>query len=157
MAIMDELLHFSVDGTPFDCNLENGTALIDNQIDLGVTGRDPGQGEPLYMCFVVTTAFTDGGDAATLSLRLRSDSSAAIHDTTSTGHITTPPILKANLAAGDRYVYPVPPAGTGNTYERYLGVQAVIATAGFDAGNIEVFLTKDPMGVHIGGYADAAN
>ena len=156
MAIMDSLLHFSVDGTPFDCNLEAGTSLITNQIDLGVTGRDPGAGQQMYMCFVVTTAFTDGGDAATLSLRLRSDSSAAIHATTSTGHITSPPILKAALAVGDRYVYPLPPAGTSNTYERYLGVQVVVAT-GFDAGNIEVFLTADPMGTNIDGYADASN
>lgn len=156
MAIMDTLGHFSTVGTPYDATNEAGTDLIPNQIDLSVIGRDPGAGEPLYLNFVVTVAFTDGGDAATLSLRLRSDSTASIHATTSTGHITTPPVLKAALALGDSYSYPLPPGSRGNTYEQFLGVQAVIATAGFDAGSLEVWIGREPV-TSKKFYADATN
>lgn len=156
MAIMDTLGHFSTVGTPYDATNEAGTDLIPNQIDLSVIGRDPGAGQPVYLNFVVTTAFTDGGDAATLSLRLRSDSTASIHATTSTGHITTPPLLKAALVLNDKFTFILPPGSRGNTYEQFLGVQAVIATAGFDAGSLEVWLGHDPLTSNKT-YADATN
>jgi hypothetical protein len=141
MAIMDERTAF---GDSFDCDLEASTALLTNQIDLGAAGEDPGNGQVVYMNVAVTETFTDGGDSATLQLRVASDASAAIHATASTGHLLTAPMLKALLVAGNTFSFALPVSGLA--YERYLGVQAIIATAGFDAGMIDVWLSPDPMG-----------
>lgn len=150
MAIIDSRTQFGVN---FDLQQEAGTFLFTNQIDLGIAGRDPGNGQPLYLNCVVTEAFTDGGDSATLQLRLRSDDTAVIHATTSTGHFETPTILKAALALGKKYSFPIPVEGTA--YERFLGLQGVVATAGFDAGMITAWLSPDPIGWK--SYADAVN
>ena len=157
MAIMDELGQFNTEGTPYDLDQENATYVLPNSIDLGLTGRDPGMGQPVYLNIVVTEAFTDGGDSATLSFSLNSDSVEDVAESGSTIHLITPPLLKAALVAGARYSYTVPPAGGGNTYERYLGLMAIIATAGFDSGMVEAWLGHDPIGIHIGGFADATN
>ena len=150
MAIIDSLALFAEN---FDLDQETGTYLFTNQIDLGIAGRDPGNGAPLYLNVVVEETFTDGGDAATLQLRLRSDDSATIHATTSTGHFETPTILKAALVAGNKFSFPIPVQGTA--YERYLGLQAVVGTAGFDAGEITAWLSPDPIGWKA--YPDATN
>lgn len=150
MAIMDSLTLFCEN---MDLDQETGTYLAANQIDLGVAGRDPGNGQVVYLNVVVEETFTDGGDSATLQLRLRSDDSAAIHATTSTGHFETPTILKAALVAGNKFSFALPIAGTA--YERYLGLQAVVGTAGFDAGEITAWLSLDPIGWKA--YADAQN
>lgn len=141
MAIMDSRTLF---GEDFDLDQEAGTYLLTNQIDLGTAGRDPGNGQPVYLNVVVTETFTDGGDSATLQLRLASDDSASIHATTSTGHLLTAPMLKALLVAGNRFSFPIPVEGLA--YERFLGLQAIIATAGFDAGMITAWLSLDPIG-----------
>jgi hypothetical protein len=150
MAIIDSLALFAEN---FDLDQETGTFLFTNQIDLGIAGRDPGNGAPLYLNVVVEETFTDGGDAATLQLRLRSDDSATIHATTSTGHFETPTILKAALVAGNKFSFPIPVQGTA--YERYLGLQAVVGTAGFDAGELTAWLSPDPIGWKA--YPDATN
>lgn len=150
MAIIDSLTLF---GDDFDCDQETGTFLLTNQVDLGVAGRDPGNGATVYLNVAVTETFTDGGDSATLQLRVASDDTASIHDTTSTGHLLTPTMLKAALVAGNTFSYALPVSGTA--YERYLGVQAIVGTAGFDAGMITVWLSPDPIGWKA--YADATN
>jgi hypothetical protein len=150
MAIIDSLALFAEN---FDLDQETGTFLFTNQIDLGIAGRDPGNGAPLYLNVVVEETFTDGGDAATLQLRLRSDDSATIHATTSTGHFETPTILKAALVVGNKFSFPIPVQGTA--YERYLGLQAVVGTAGFDAGELTAWLSPDPIGWKA--YPDATN
>lgn len=141
MAIMDSRTLF---GEDFDLDQEAGTYLLTNQIDLGSAGRDPGNGQPVYLNVVVTETFTDGGDSATLQLRLASDDSASIHATTSTGHLLTAPMLKALLVAGNRFSFPIPVEGLA--YERFLGLQAIVGTAGFDAGMITAWLSLDPIG-----------
>lgn len=141
MAIMDSRTLF---GEDFDLDQEAGTYLLTNQIDLGTAGRDPGNGQPVYLNVVVTETFTDGGDSATLQLRLASDDSASIHATTSTGHLLTAPMLKALLVAGNRFSFPIPVEGLA--YERFLGLQAIVGTAGFDAGMITAWLSLDPIG-----------
>lgn len=150
MSIMDARTLF---GEDFDLDQETGTYLLTNQIDLGAAGEDPGNGQTVYLNVVVTEAFTDGGDSATLQLRLRSDDSASIHATTSTGHFETPTFLKAALALGATFSFPIPVSGTA--YERYLGLQAVVGTAGFDAGTITAWLSPDPIGWKA--YPDAVN
>lgn len=150
MAIIDSLTLF---GENFDLDQETGTYLFTNQIDLGGAGRDPGNGQAVYLNAVVTEAFTDGGDSATLQLRLRSDDTATIHATTSTGHFETPTFLKAALTQGTSFSFPIPVQGTA--YERYLGLQALVGTAGFDAGMITAWLSPDPIGTKA--YPDATN
>lgn len=142
MAIRDSLTTF---GTAFDLDQETGTYLFTNQIDLGAAGMDPGNGQPVYLnVHVVEEAFTDGGDSATLQLRLVSDDTATIHDTTCTVHFLSNLILKAALPLGATFSFPIPVSGV--PYERYLGVQGLVATAGFDAGKITAYLSLDPIG-----------
>lgn len=142
MAIQDAFLLF---GENYDLDQEAGSYLLTNQIDLGAAGNDPGNGEPVYLNVVVTEAFTDGGDAATLTLQLRSDDSATIHASTSSLHFQTGTILKAALTLGAKMSFPIP-LNNVTPYERYLGVQAVIATAGFDTGMITAWLSHEPIG-----------
>lgn len=150
MAIMDTLTMF---GEDFDCDSETATLLFTNQIDLGAAGEDPGNGQVVYLNVVVTEAFTDGGDSATLQLRLASDDSATIHATTSTGHFLSAPMLKAALPLGATFSFPIPVQGL--EYERFLGLQAIVATAGFDAGMLTAWLSLDPIGWK--SYPDASN
>ena len=150
MAIIDSRTTFAEN---FDLDQETGTYLLTNQIDLGAVGQDPGNGQPVYLNVVVDETFTDGGDAATLQLRLRSDDSASIHASTSTGHFETPTFLKAALVAGNKFSFCLPVEGTA--YERFLGVQAIVGTAGFDAGEITAWLSLDPIGWKA--HPDASN
>lgn len=140
MAWIDELTKF---GENFDLDQETGTFLLTNQIDLGGAGMDPGNGRPVYLNVVVEETFTDGGDAATLELVVCSDDTASIHATTRTVHLSSGTFLKAALTAGKRFSFPLPVSG--RAYERYLGVQAIVGTAGFDAGEITAWLSPDPL------------
>lgn len=151
MAIMDRLTTF-VDN--MDLDQEIGNYLATNQIDLGAAGMDPGNGAPVYLNVVVEEAFTDGGDAATLVLQLRSDDSATIHASTSSLHFATGAMLKAVLTRGAKFSFPIP-INPSIPYERYLGLQAVVGTAGFDAGEITAWLSPDP--IVWAAYPDASN
>lgn len=150
MAIIDERNLFAEN---FDLDQETGTYLLTNQIDLGGAGRDPGNGQSLYLNIVVTEDFTDGGDSATLQFRVASDDSAAIHATTSTGHLLSAPMLKAALPVGATFSYTLPVEGV--EYERFLGVQAIVGTAGFDSGMVTAWLSTVPLGWKT--YPDAQN
>ncbi|MDA0798714.1 MAG: hypothetical protein O2884_08600 [Chloroflexi bacterium] len=141
MAIMDKR---TIIGEDFDLDQEAGTYLLTNQIDLGAAGTDPGNGQVVYLNTVVTEAFTDGGDSATLELRLVSDDTAAIHASTSTIHLKTAAMLKASLPVGAKFSFPLPVEGL--EYEKFLGINAVVATAGFDTGMITAWLSPDPIG-----------
>tara|TARA_R110002074_G_scaffold87320_1_gene192755 strand:- start:9 stop:452 length:444 start_codon:yes stop_codon:yes gene_type:complete len=146
--IMDSLLEFA-DGE--DISQSAGTYLATNQIDLQ-EARDMGNGQPLYLVIQIDAAVTSGG-SATVQFRLRSDSTAAIHATTSTAHTDTGAIAVATLVAGYTQVIPLPLEG--ESYERYLGVQAIVATATTTAGTYSAFLTLDPIGWKA--YPDATN
>jgi len=149
--LMDRLAQFAA---AFDLDQEIGTFLLTSQIDLGAAAMDPGNGKQMYLNVVVDEAFTDGGDAATLQLRLVSDDTAVIHDTTCTVHMLTGLILKAALTIGKRFSFALPASGT--PYERYLGVQALVATAGFDAGQITAWLGLEAIG-DVKSYPDGAH
>jgi len=152
MAIRDE---FSTFGKNVDINSEPATIIFPNSIDLGVTGRDPGNGKPVYVNFAVTEAFTDGGDSATATFKVISDSTADLA-TSATVHLVTPGYLKAALALGNTFSFQLPEGVSVNTYERYLGVEVVVGTAGFDAGMITAWLSPDPV-QGWKAYADAVN
>jgi hypothetical protein len=138
----------------FDCDLEASTNLLTSQYDLGAANVDIGDGQPVYLVVVVEETFTDGGDSATLELRLVSDDTASIHASTSTMHLSTGTFLKAALVAGNVMFWQLPHGNVAKPYERYLGINAVVATAGFDAGEITVFLSLTPP-TNIRSYPDA--
>lgn len=141
MAIMDSLVTF---GTNFDLDQEAGTYLFTNTYNRGAAGLDIGNGQVMYLNMVVTEAFTDGGDSATANFRLRSDDSASIHATTSTGHFETGTMLKAVLTLGAKFSFPVPSNNVA-PYEQYIGLQCVVATAGFDSGMVTAWLSDIPI------------
>ncbi len=136
----------------FDVAEVVGTYLLTNQIDLGIAGRDPGNGQPLWLVIQVDEAITSGG-AATIQFRLASDDSATIHDTSSTEHLLTETFSVAQLAQGAQFPFALPISGL--EYEQFLGVQAIIAGATVTGGAISAFLTLDPPGWKA--YPDAQN
>jgi len=146
--IIDSTLEFA---DAQDISQAAGTYLATNQVDLGVAGRDLGNGQPLYLVIQIDAAVV--GSSSTVQFRLRSDDSATIHATTSSGHVDTGAIAEAVLVAGKTYVLPLPVEGT--VYERYLGLQAIVGTATTSAGTYSAFLTIDPHGNK--SYADASN
>ena len=146
--IMDSLLEFADSQS---IAAAASTILSTNVIDTQ-DARDIGNGQPLYLVIQIDTAVV--GSSSTIQFRLRSDSTASIHATTSTGHTDSGAIAEATLIIGYQLVIPLPPEGS-NAYERYLGVQAIIGTATTTAGAYSAFLTFDPVGNK--SYPDATN
>lgn len=137
---LDEYLEFG-DAEALDTS-GAGISLLGDVVDLGATGEDIGNGEPLYLVIQVTTAVTSAG-AATAQFHLASDAAAAIAtDGSATVHLETGAIGKATLVAGATVVLPIPPADT-ITYERYLGVLVTVGTAALTAGAVNAFITHD--------------
>ncbi len=147
--LLDKLLEFA---DSFDVSEVVGTYLMPNQIDLSRAGSDPGNGQPIWLMILVNEAITSGG-ASTIQFRLASDDSAVIHDTSSTEHLLTETFSVAQLAQGAVFPYALPVEGLA--YERFLGVQAIIATATVTGGTVSAFLTFDPHGWKA--YPDASN
>lgn len=101
------------------------------------TGRDIGQGEPLWFVITVLQTCTSGG-GATVDFRLRSDSNSNL-TTSPVDHVSTGATGFASLTAGTQYAFRVP----SGTYKRYIGAVAVIATAALTAGMFHIFLGTD--------------
>lgn len=121
-----------------------GTYLIGSQIDLGVAGRDLGNGEPLWLIIRVTTAVDSTSDNTVQQFHLASDASASIAtDGSATYHISTAALAQTAVDAAGDLIYAGPlPSGT---YERYLGILHTVSTAAATAGAIDAFLTHDPQ------------
>lgn len=133
-----------------------GTALVGNVIDLGAASRDVGNGEPLYLVIQTDTEIITGGSAGTIQFQLASDSTADLA-TSATVHFASATLVtddaaanSAALNAGGVIAAVALPQGT---YERYLGILAVIGTTTVTAGKINAFLTKDVASWKA--YADA--
>lgn len=149
--ILDERLEFC-DATALNTGAA-GSYLLGDVIDLGAVPGDIGQGEPLYLVITIDTLPTSGG-AATAQFTLASDAQAAIAtDGSATVHATTGAQTIEQMAAGKKFVLPVPMEG--NAYERYLGILQTTAVAAFTAGKINAFITLDPTGNKA--YPDAVN
>jgi hypothetical protein len=119
---------------------DTGLALVGDQIDLGLAGRNPGVGEPVWLVIEVDTAVTSNGDA-TVSFLLASDAQAAIAvDGSASEHLATPAIPKASLVAGYKVAFALP---QGIEYERYLGLLQNVGVAALTAGKINAFLVSD--------------
>lgn len=148
--IVDKLTEF---GDDFSLAAVASTLLFTNQIDLGAANVDPGNGKTVYLIINISESVSTGS-SPTVNFRLRSDDTAAIHASTSSAHFETGAIAAASLTAGTRLVFALPQANAV-PYERYLGLQAVIATATTTTGKASAFLSLDPTGWKP--YADAAN
>lgn len=152
--IMDEGLEFC-DATALQTS-GTTTNLIGDVIDLGAAG-DVGAGQPLYLILQVAQAFTSGS-SATVQFILASDAVAALAaDGTESRHYTSDAYAVADLVLGWSQCIPLP-SGDGNAantlgYERYLGIETVVAVAALTAGKIDAFLTLDPHGYR--SYPDA--
>lgn len=146
--ILDSRLEFA-DGE--DLSQSAGTHLATNQIDMDVV-RDIGAGRQAYL--VIQIDVTVSGSSSTVNFRLRSDSTAAVHATTSTAHLETGAIAEAVLVAGHQISIALP--AEGNTYEQFLGVQAIVAVATTTAGTYSAFVTFDPPSKWKA-YPDATN
>jgi len=137
-----------------------GTALIGDVIDLGANPGDLGVGEPLYLVVRTQTEIITGGAAGTIQFKLASDAQAAIAtDGSATDHMISASFVTdgtdandAELKAGGSLLVGRLPSGT---YERYLGVLAIIGTTTVTAGAIDAFLTHDINAWKA--YADASN
>lgn len=139
-----------------------GTANIGNLIDIAVL-RDIGDGQPLYLVISVDTEIITGGTAGTIAFQLVSDSTETvatdgnqtIHAISDTFVTDDTLLIDDQLRAGGLpFVIALPMEG--KLYERYLAVQAVIATTTVTVGAINAFLTLDPP--HTGRtYPDASN
>lgn len=143
--ILDELLEFC-DATALNTGAA-GDYVIGDVVDLGVAGRDIGNGEPLEFVVQVDTTATSGG-AATLAISLATDDNAAMASPTKI--VTVPAVAVASLTAGTTLCRLKLPAGT---YERYIGVVQTTGTAAFTAGKVNAFLT--PAAANWKAYADA--
>lgn len=126
-----------------------GTANIGDVIDLSVA-RDVGNGEPMYLVITVDTEIITGGSAGTIQFLLVSDSTDTIATNgTATTHYASRLFVTDDASANDAALsagaVPVVVAlpMEGQAYERYLAVQAVIATTTVTAGKINAFLTHD--------------
>tara|TARA_Y100000310_G_C20685847_1_gene818924 strand:+ start:405 stop:848 length:444 start_codon:yes stop_codon:yes gene_type:complete len=146
--ILDSRLEFA-DGE--DISQSTGTYLATNQVDMDNV-RDIGAGRQAYLVIQIDVAVS--GSSSTINFRLRSDSTAVIHATTSTAHVETGAIAEAVLVAGHQISIALP--AEGNTYEQYLGLQAIVGTATTSAGTYSAFITFDPPSKWKA-YADATN
>ncbi|MCI0560013.1 MAG: hypothetical protein MN733_16105 [Nitrososphaera sp.] len=137
-----------------------GTALIGDVYDLGIIGREVGDGQPLYFVITVDTSVVTGGLAGTVQFKFVSDDTAAIATNgTASEHVVTKAFVTDDvgqeLTTGAILVYPLT-MQTVETFERFVGVLAVTATTTTTAGAISAFLTLDPPNVKKF-YADASN
>ena len=138
--ILDKLNEFA-DATALNTGAA-GAYLIGNQIDLGLNGRDVGNGEPLYLVIQVDTAITAGA-SGTVAFSLASDATAVIDPAASTKHLTTPVFtVGAGIAAGTvLYAGAIP--SEWNAYEQFLGIVQTTGVAAVTAGAVSAFLVRD--------------
>ena len=117
-----------------------GTRQIGDVVDLG-SPRNMGNGQPLYLVVVVTTAVT-GGSVEIVAAT--DDGSTLATNGDASEHASTGVQPAANMPAGAKFVIPL---GTGTVeYERYLGLLQKTSGSSVTAGKIDAFLTLDPTG-----------
>lgn len=126
------------------------TGLVsEHTYDLGVA-RDIGNGEPVYVVGIVTTAFTSSGSNDPLAVRLITDGDVALGSPTVLQTLFTFPAI---AAAGTKKVGIIAP---GHSYERYIGLSYLSTGDGaLTAGAVKCFITSNPD-VYVA-HADAIN
>ncbi len=153
---------FNQFGEDVDVSFAAATENMTNVIDLGLA-RDVGMGEPLYLVLTCTggdDGVITGGTAGTIQFRVVSDSTASISLTTASVHLLTKAYVTDDAALnelkkGDVFFVGALPTDANEPYERYLGVQTIVATTTTTEGTVTAFLTRDPHGWK--SHADASN
>lgn len=145
MAIMDERTEFA---DAVSVAAAAGTANIGDIIDCSVA-RDMGNGQPIYLVVSVDANIL-AATAGTIAFQLVSDGTSTIAtDGSQTIHYTSKAFVtnvdaSNALDAGAIAVCVALPI-EGVVYERYMAVQAVVATATVTAGAISAYLSLDPV------------
>lgn len=110
--------------------------------------------KPLYLIIQVTTAFATGA-SGTVKFRVVSDAQDPVQtDGSETQHVETPVLAVADLPLGEKIALVLPPESDSNPYERYLGLQSIVATGALSAGAIDAWISPDFSGRKIYGSAD---
>ena len=138
--ILDERNEFA-DANTSGVQGATGSELVGDVIDLGIAGRDVGNGEPLYLVVSVDVAIASASAGASVEFQLASDSTADLA-TSPTVHASTGAKAEAVLVAGAKFILPVPLEGS--VYERFLGILAVRSGEAVTAGAVSAFLVRDP-------------
>lgn len=129
---------FAVATTPFTNVID--TAPLGGQNTPNVnTGRNIGAGDEFWLYVLFTVAPTSGG-GATIDLQLVTSAAAALTSPTLLIDITGGALAYngAGFAVGKAYKFALPRA----TYLRYLGINAIVATAALTGGVVTAFLTR---------------
>lgn len=145
--IMDKLTEFC-DATSVAAGA--GTALIGDVVDIQDL-RDIGNSGDIFFQMRCATSIITGGDPGTIKFQLVSDAQATIAtDGSATVHWDSGTYVTDGDDANDLDAGAIiaqmhlPMERTGRTYERYIGVLAIIATETVTAGAVDAFLTLDP-------------
>jgi len=132
MAILDKLARFADDYDVSGASV--GTNTI-GTIDMNAA-RDVGAGMRLSVVIQVKTAFASAGNTG--YFQLASDGVTPVATSGQTIHSQGPSLAQSAYVVESKWELPLPaqlPA-----YERYLGLQLVIATAVYSAGVINAWL-----------------
>lgn len=140
--IHDKLAQFC-DATTATVNAA-ASSLIGSQYDLEVVNGNTAAGEPIWLVVIVTTAVQAAG-AGTYTIKLMSDSTAAIDTSSGTTHIEKTFVTANNTtsnAVGKRMIVQALPH---DTYEQFLGIVVSAATQNVTGGALDAFLTTSPQ------------
>lgn len=131
-----------------DAQSVTATAASTDTIDLGAV-RNIGVGEPLYIVFLVTTAFVGAG--ATVTPSLQTDDNTGFSSAVT---VRTYDALPALSAIGTQRYYEIEPFTIAGLYERYIRVMYTVAGGTLTASGLTSFLVKDlaAFRAYPGGY-----
>lgn len=117
---------------------------IGDVVDTAVA-RDLGNGQPVYLVIVATTAITTAGAAGSVTFALVSDGTDTIATNgTQTTHFQSRAWATSGtpIAAGT-VLFKCPIPSEGPAYEQYLAVQQITSTTALNGGAVDAFLTVD--------------
>lgn len=128
----DELLNFNMPAVVSGTSYTTSDDYSDDYIDLEAVAPKLGQGKPVRVRVIVTTAVTLAS-SGTIAFSLEGDADTGFSDPTT---LLTGATYTSSIAKG---VYALD-AALPNTTERYLRIKASVATGNVTAGGFEAFL-----------------
>lgn len=115
------------------------TAASTNYIDAATT-RNLGVGEQLFVCMLITTAFTDSSSDSTVTPSLEVDDNTSF---SSPATIATYPVFAALTAINMLRFFHLDPITPTGSYERYMQLRYTVANGNLTTGSITAFIVKD--------------
>lgn len=116
-----------------------GTTVFGRSIPLDVAA-DQGEGYPLYLWIAVGNNDPASGGDATIKFELVTDTVAELNDDPKV-LLETPEVAVADMQAGTVLISVAIPKAD---YGYYMGLRAVVGTAGFTGGYVNAVLVQDP-------------